>query len=157
MGNPRDFEFKKMKSKIPVLLTAIALLAILPAGLAGKRNVRPAAKGVKIGALGKDYVALTQPYSWSQVNPAGFEVLSALPRGVYKVKFEDDAGYYMPAPGKIGETLTKYPEAPILYDGGLYVKKNKPNVFYLYVMNSPTEFGEPDYAMPWEFPRHLRQ
>lgn len=86
----------------------------------------------------------------------------ALPTGVYRIKFEDEVGYYLPAPGKIGE---KTGGLVVLYDGGLYVPKNKPTVrkdkptrFQLYIIppersgTTPTEdMVRAEPVLPWDF------
>lgn len=146
-----------MKARLLFVIAALALLAAAPGGIAKpKGGLRPVPKGIKIGALGKDYVALTQPYSWAEPGAAGLTIVTAIPRGVYRVKFEDDDGYYLPAPAQIGEKVEKVENATWLYEGGLYVRKKHPNEFLVYVREENGEFSEPR-KMPWEFPKRLRQ
>lgn len=139
------------------LFLIVALATLVPFGTfaKGRGAVHPAPKGIKIGALGKDYVALSKPYSWSDANPAiGLSTTTALPAGVYRVKFEDDSGYYLPAPAKIGE---KAMASIFTYDGGIYVRKDKADAFYLYKLDRNGKIAEPGQKLPWDFVRHLRQ
>ena len=92
--------------------------------------VRPVGTAAKLGPFDKDYIALAKPFAWSQTNFAGLVINQALPAGVYRAKFEDDKGYYLPAPGTIAERVA---DSISSLDGGLYVRKDKPTVFYLYV------------------------
>ena len=118
-------------------------------------------KGAALGPFGKDYIALAKPFAWSQTNFAGLVIHQALPAGVYRAKFEDDNGYYLPAPGTIAERVA---DAIYSLDGGLYVRKDKPTVFYLYVTTGRKNPAIPDGEMvrwqqrlPRDFARHLRQ
>lgn len=121
----------------------------------GRRSIHPATKRVRIGALGKDYVALSQPYSWADENPLLKLVTTiALPAGVYRVKFEDEDGYYLPAPAKIGE---KALASLWIFEGGLYLRKNKATAFWLYRVDRKGQFVPLERELPAEVVKHFRQ
>lgn len=139
------------------LIAIVALAALVTCGALaqGRRPIHPAGKGVKIGGLGKDYVALTQPYSWADENPLLKLVTTvALPAGVYRVKFEDDDGYYLPAPSEIGE---KALDSVWTFEGGLYLRKKEPNVFWLYKVDRKGEIVGLQRELPRDGLKHLRQ
>ncbi len=138
------------------LCLILVLAAFVTAGAfaQGHSAVHPAGKGVKIGGLGKDYVALTQPYSWADENPLLKLVTTiALPAGIYRVKFEDEGGYYLPAPGKIGE---KALDSVWTFEGGLYLRKGKGDVFFLYEVKKG-KFVPLERELPRDAVKHLRQ
>ncbi len=137
------------------VLVALATSVTCGAFAQGRRPIHPAGKGVKLGGLGKDYVALTQAYSWADDNPRLKLVTTlALPPGVYRVKFEDDEGYYLPAPGKIGE---KAFDSVWTFEGGLYLRKNKANGFWLYEVDRQGKFVPLDRELPRDAVKHFRQ
>ena len=123
--------------------------------------VRPVGKGVKLGPFNKDHIAIAKPFAWSQTNFAGLAIHQALPAGVYRAKFEDNNGYYLPAPGTIAERVA---DSISSLDGGLYVRKDKPTVFYVYVTtgrrNTTTPQGDMvrwQQRLPRDFAAQLRQ
>lgn len=138
---PRSRYYPKVH-KLPAFVLSAAVLALSgwilePVNcLAGDPHFRPAGKGARIGALGKDYVVLPRVYT--EVNKLWGGSAYALPAGIYRVKFEDDEGYYLPAPNKLaGKISTEYYEQ----EGGLFIRKDKPADVYIYVVNPKT--GEP--------------
>ena len=146
-----------MTKKLIVIVATLSL-AVSVCLAQGRGIVRPAAKGGKVGALGKDYVVLPQVYVWSQRTAVGLVSSEAFPAGTYRIKFEDDAGYYLPAPGKLGGKIA---EAVMLYEGGLYVRKDKPNEFYRYgggaAIVGKKGGVDRESRLPYDFARALRQ
>ncbi len=147
--------------RLLVLVAGCCCLIALSCSAQTRGPVRPVGKDVKIGGRGKNYVVLAQPFIWSQTNVVGLVVSEGLPAGIYRVKFEDDNGYYLPAPGRIG---AKMADAVWPYEGGLYVRKDKPNVFYVYTFPPGEKTTIPSGKMvrahpklPWDFVRQLRQ
>ena len=145
-----------MRSRKIFALLGCCFLAGLSAHAQTQGTIRPAAKGSKMGAMGKDYVALPRIYFVQQPLAPGMSATTGLPAGVYRVKFEDDAGFYLPAPGKIASkgagTVWDYP-------GGLYVRKDKPGTFYLYTESPDGKIVPPDNntKLPYDFAKLLRQ
>ncbi len=95
--------------------------------------MRPVTGAVKIGALGKDFLVVPKPYP---IDNIGF----AIPAGIYRVKYEDNDGYFLPAPtpfkGKIfNETIESA--------GGLYVRKKNSDVLVYFVNSRTGEFRSP--------------
>jgi hypothetical protein len=113
-------------------------------------------KGAKVGAMGKDYVALARIYFIQQPLAPGMSATTGLPSGVYRVKFEDDVGYYLPAPGKIA---SKGAGTVWDYNGGLYVRRDKPRTFYIYTESADGKIVPPDIntKLPYDFANLLRQ
>lgn len=73
---------------------------------------------------------------------------------MYRVTFEDGDGYYLPAPGKIGE---KALDSVWTFEGRLYLRKNKPNVFWLYKRDRSGKFIPLERELPADAVRHFRQ
>jgi|SRR4051812_1955181 hypothetical protein len=139
------------------LLLIVVLTSAVACGVfaQGHRPVHPASKGVKIGALGKDYIALSQPYSWVD-DDAIYKLPTtiALPAGVYRVKFEDEQGYYLPAPGKLGR---KALDSVWTFDGGLYVRKANATSFWVYEVDKNGKFVPTERELPKDAVKHFRQ
>jgi hypothetical protein len=95
-------------------------------------QLRPAAKGVKIGEKGKDYVLLKKPFFVGQILAPGVRQIIGLPGGIYRVKFEDNDGYYLPAPKHLADLVQGEASA---FDGGLFVRKRDLRTYYLYTQD----------------------
>ena len=137
------------------LVVTLASFITCGAVAQGHRPVHAASNGVKIGALGKDYIALTQPYSWVDDDPIyKLPTAIALPAGVYRVRFEDDDGYYLPAPSKIGR---KALDSVWTFEGGLYVRKANVTSFWVYEVDKKGKFVPTERELPKDAVRHFRQ
>jgi hypothetical protein len=139
------------------LLLIVVLTSLVTCGAfaQGHHPVHAAGKGVKIGALGKDYIALSQPYSWLDDDPIfKLPTTIALPAGVYRIKFEDDEGYYLPAPSEIGR---KALDSVWTFKGGLYVRKAEATSFWVYRVEKNGKFVAVQRELPKDAVRHFRQ
>lgn len=142
--------------KYALLVFASCCLIAVECAAFEKTSVRPAGKGAKIGALRKNYVVLTRPYVWGLASRIGFWS-EGLPAGVYRIKFEDDQGFYLPAPANLG---VKIGSALSEDRGGLYVRKDKPTVFYRYLGTPGGDIDRPGAErarLPRDFASNLRQ
>jgi hypothetical protein len=135
------------------VLVAGACLIAAESPAAGDSAVRPTRKGAKPGALGKDYFVLPRVYFWSIPGPAGSTITAGVPAGVYRIRFEDDGGYYLPAPAKFGG---KVAGDLIEWEGGLYVRKHQPTLFYLYATRSDGTIEGPGQKLPPDFAKQLK-
>ncbi len=95
-------------------------------------ELRPAPKGVKIGEKGKDYVLLKRPFFVGQLLAPGVRSVIGLPGGIYRVKFEDNDGYYLPAPKHLADRVQGEVSE---FDGGLFVRKRDLRTYYLYTQD----------------------
>ena len=120
------------------LLLAVLIclgLSASPATFAGgqRGDVRPAAKGASVGSMGKDYVFLAAPCNVTSPMFGTFRAVMILPAGQYRLRYEDNLGFYLPAPGLIQEAVgDRTPVATVSAGGGFYIRKDRPEAVYLY-------------------------
>ncbi len=140
----------------PSTLVFLVLLSLLHCVRAD--SPRPASKDAKVGGVGKNYFVLPKTYLLKGGGRAiGFGGGFAIPAGIYRIKYEDNDGYYLAAPSpfleKVGNTMLES-------SGGLYVAK-KNNALYLYHSHPGT--GKPvapnlsSPALPRDLVAQLRQ
>lgn len=127
-----------------VLVSSAALSSVC---LARDRHLRPAGKDTVIGAVGKNHVVLTKSYYRRITDDRGFPHVQAIPAGIYRVQFEDDEGYYLPAPSfmtvVVGDSLHRTWEEKI----GLFVPKKRPELVRLYRLHPQTNQPLPPDAL----------
>lgn len=140
--------------KLPHLLLLLYCAVALPCLAQSRGAIRPVGKETKIVGLPKDHLVLARPYVNSERIMNGMTGSTTLPAGIYRATFEDDVGYYLPAPGKF---VVKALGGGWKYEGGLFVRKDKPTVFYLYSVHPNTgKILPPDTRLPPEFGSLLR-
>lgn len=122
-----------------LLLACFCLLPALPCAAKSRGSVRPAARGASVGALGKDYVFLTEASPVPTGTFGVWETFLLLPAGQYRIKYEDDLGFYLPAPSSIHSVqqngVKRYVNAQ---EGGLYIRKDRPTEVHPYHVDQKT-------------------
>lgn len=102
-------------------------------------TIRPAARDAKVGAMGKDYVFLTEACT---VVTGTFEVWTSfliLPAGQYRVKYEDDLGFYLSAPSSLqAVNQNRLQKTANPAEGGLYIRKDRPTEVHAYRVDKQT-------------------
>ena len=122
-----------------LLLACFCLLPALPCAAKSRGSVRPATKGASVGALAKDYVFLTEACPVPTGTFGVWETFLLLPAGQYRIKYEDDLGFYLPAPSPIHSVQQNGVQRYVNpQEGGLYIRKDRPAEVHPYRVDQKT-------------------